>query len=87
VTISNHSLLVKIEEEVIKAKQINDISKLRKHVYTIKTLCELLLDQEGTNQSEQAKPVIPVTVSALPYEKSEPLKTDDGSNGDSIFDF
>lgn len=86
-TISNHSLLKKIEEEVLKAKQLQDSSMQKQHVYTIKTLCELILEQGTESVSESSHPVNPVPITTLTYEKSQPLKTDDGANGDSIFDF
>jgi len=87
VTISNHSLLKKIEEEVLKAKQAQDSSQQKQHVYTIKTLCDLILEQETESAVEAPRIVNPAPVSTLIHEKSQPLKTDDGANGDSLFDF
>ena len=87
VTISNHSLLKKIEEEVLKAKQLHDSNKQKQHVYTIKTLCELILEQGAETAADISHHVNPAPITTLTYEKSQPLKTDDGSNGDSIFDF
>ncbi|MBS4175366.1 YwdI family protein [Bacillus sp. FJAT-49736] len=91
-SISSHSLLKKIEEEVMKAKQLQELNKQKQHVYTIKTLCELMLDQETSSTIENPRLVGSAldptpTSTVLRYEKSQPLKTDDGANGDSIFDF
>lgn len=86
-TISNHSLLKKIEEEVLKAKQINDSNLQKQHVYTIKTLCELMLEQRTEPKVESSHIVNPVPVNTFIQEKPQPLKTDDGANGDSLFDF
>lgn len=86
-TISNHSLLKKIEEEIMKAKQINDSSLQKQHVYTIKTLCELMLEDRTDPIVEGSRIVNPAPVNALIQEKPQPLKTDDGANGDSLFDF
>ncbi|PFA68134.1 hypothetical protein CN378_08490 [Bacillus sp. AFS015802] len=93
--IPHQSLIKKIEHELGKAKSAEKAQHIREHVYSIKALCEVLLEE---NQAVSAAPVYsqpqqpyfqqsqpvqkPVTI-----QKEEPLETDDGANGNSLFDF
>lgn len=93
-SISIHSLLNKIEQEINYAKKAEQDSVLKNHIYSVKTLCELILAEgqslstsyeipkkvEAEHSVSQSKPMMSVG-------KAEPLKTDDGANGESIFDF
>jgi len=99
--IHHQALLKKIEQELLRAREAEKSELVRQHLYSIKTLCELALDTAGDVKSlELEQPVsmtvnnpiqqslqvnqasIPVTVT-----KQEKLETDDGANGESIFDF
>ncbi|WHY00629.1 YwdI family protein [Neobacillus sp. DY30] len=89
-------LLKKIEEELTLAKNSTKQENLREKVYSIKILCELILD-EKQRQTEAAplNPVPayqPVTVQPSfqqPVTLNQPkkLEMEDEANGDSLFDF
>jgi hypothetical protein len=89
------TLLSKMEQEVIGAKG-GEMQKIREHVYSIKILCELILDEksmyEGVSKLQTERQSMPQNVIqspgvSVPAQPSRSLSTDDGSNGDSIFDF
>ncbi|MED1672379.1 YwdI family protein [Pallidibacillus thermolactis] len=99
--ISYHTILKKMEEKLIEAKSTNSNAHIREHVQAIKTLCEVILMDDGQSETSYQRTVQPKTI---PYQ-SQPtvitpttpstssilgekrLETDDGANGDSIFDF
>lgn len=89
-TISIYSLLNKMELEMTKARQTEQSAQIREHIYSIKTLCDIILEDNFVDR--EVKPIessvvtIP-SIQTASVGKSEPLKTEDGSNGDSIFDF
>ncbi|GLI86502.1 hypothetical protein ANABIO32_43140 [Rossellomorea marisflavi] len=92
--IPHQSLIKKMEMEIGKAKNAEKASQIREHIYTIKAMCELLLEEQAGETSAvfqqsvvqyvpQPEPISkPVTI-----QKEEPLETDDGANGSSLFDF
>ncbi|WP_276210681.1 YwdI family protein [Heyndrickxia coagulans] len=80
--ITTEMLLEKMEQELAKAKQAMPAEQLREHIYAVKALCEVLLESGKAEQPLPAGPSVPKTVL-----KPEPLKMEDGANGDSIFDF
>ncbi|HJV17148.1 MAG TPA: YwdI family protein [Bacillales bacterium] len=89
--ISVQRLLAKIDEELKLAKSNVDEKSLRENVYSIKILCELILDEKQLeNTSETIKSSVAVQ---QPYATSfsvmnQPKKlNDDDANGDSLFDF
>jgi hypothetical protein len=89
--ISVQRLLAKIDEELKLAKSNVDEKSLREKVYSIKILCELILEEkEQENTSAAIKS--PVAVQQ-PYTTSfslmnQPKKlNDDDANGDSLLDF
>ncbi|OKL37540.1 YwdI family protein [Domibacillus mangrovi] len=87
--ISHEKVLAKMEQEMIAAKMASP-DDIKRHVYTIKSLCELML---GAGLSEyETRPIVTQadamhTQSPATIQQTERLITDDGSNGDSIFDF
>ena len=97
-SISYEQLLMKIEQQVGQAKRAPS-SQMREHVYAIRTLCDLALDSQQSEAERPARavansfqptpvyqpPVQPQQTVSIPKDK--PLQTDDGSNGDSLFDF
>ncbi|WP_226675508.1 YwdI family protein [Rossellomorea aquimaris] len=93
--IPHQTLIKKIEHELGKAKSAEKSQQIREHVYSIKALCEVLLEENngssvqptysGPQQTYIQEPQQvqkPVTI-----QKEEPLETDDGANGNSLFDF
>jgi len=57
-------LLGKIEEELKQARTADREESLREKIYSIKTLCELILDDKQT--APQAAPVYQATMPAAP---------------------
>jgi hypothetical protein len=80
--ISVEKLLAKMEEELHLINEGN----LREKVYSIKILCELILDEKQkyselpTTKGFIQQPVITAT-------QPKKLVVDDGANGDSLLDF
>ncbi|MFK2825667.1 YwdI family protein [Bacillus sp. B190/17] len=86
--ISHLSVLNKIEEEIRQARSAEKSSTMKKHVYTIRTLCEMLLDEVNAAGEETVPAAsMPLRQSAPQFNRAEKLQADDGANGDSIFDF
>jgi len=92
--ISVQKLLAKIEEELKLAKSSEKEASLREKVYSIKILCELILDEKlVTNVMPAPTPVFrPATeqqVFGQPAAINQPKKLDLGTeaNGDSLLDF
>ncbi|WP_042354416.1 YwdI family protein [Bacillus rubiinfantis] len=91
--ISLQTCLKKIEEELQQAKAMPKPDLLRERIYSIKILCELILDgQQAAQVGEESK----ISASALqpsvykpPATSLQPqkLEVDDEANGDSLFDF
>jgi hypothetical protein len=87
-----------MEAEISKAKVAEKSQEVREHVYSIKALCEVLLEgnasdlgsfvppmpQQASMNYVQTPQSSPQTVQVSENEK---LQTDDGANGDSLFDF
>jgi hypothetical protein len=90
--ISVQKLLAKIDEELKLAKSNMDEKSLREKVYSIKILCELILDekqQENTNAAIIKSPVAVQQSNATSFSlMNHPKKlNDDDANGDSLLDF
>ncbi|WP_064091988.1 YwdI family protein [Rossellomorea aquimaris] len=93
--IPHQSLMKKMEHELGKAKSAEKSQQIREHIYSIKALCEVLLEennQVGTNSFQSPKQPLPYIQESQPQRlesipKEEPLETEDGANGDSLFDF
>jgi len=93
--ISYQVLLNKMGEKVNEAKRETSDTKIREHLQAIKTLCEVMLEESISVGSEPAysRPVQPISVStpkavtATNTLMEKKLETDDGANGDSLFDF
>lgn len=82
-----------MESELRDARRSASEEEMRAKLYTVKSLCELLLDEsstKGTENEAQAKPFVAGgSVPERKREKENPALEDDfaGANGDSIFDF
>lgn len=94
--ISYQSLLNKMGEKINEARLENADAKIREHVQAIKTLCEVILEETSgdVRREEYVKPVQtqslptqPTVVVSQPNTLEKKLQTDDGANGDSLFDF
>ena len=97
--ISIQTLLTKIDGELKQAKSSTKQESLREKVYSIKILCELILDEKSEMPLNQpasviTKPVFQQTAmtqqvfqqpASLPQAKK--IEMDDEANGDSLFDF
>ena len=93
--ISLDKLLSKIEEELKLAKNSTKKENLREKVYSIKILCELILDEKQGHQETPSttitayQPVIPQPTIQQPVSLNQPkkLEMENEANGDSLFDF
>ncbi|NMD72322.1 YwdI family protein [Bacillus sp. DNRA2] len=90
-----HKLLQKMEEEIRKAQTTSSEANIRERVQAIKTLCELVLDEAGSDVQVKAIPALGVGVSSSMFQaQSQPVRQppgrkldEDEANGDSLFDF
>lgn len=101
--ISLQKLLLKMEEELKRAKSAESDAVRRERIHSIKTLCELVLDEpsgggnpasvkQAAQQFVPSQQVIPqqqmqVSQSSLIVPQPKKLEMEDDSNGDSLFDF
>jgi hypothetical protein len=100
VNISVQKLLAKIEAELKQAKNSQKEENLREKIYSIKILCELILDEQHEKSEESwstaaiqkpapgqqiYQPQVVQQPAVMPQPKK--LEIDDGANGDSLFDF
>ncbi|ATH93634.1 hypothetical protein ACH95_12105 [Bacillus glycinifermentans] len=94
------SLLQKMEEELKKAKNCHRENELKMHVAVIRSLCDVIVEQE--RPAVQPSPYIQPAKSASDqlmlekmmgsagaeqYQKQEKQNKEEDGNGDSIFDF
>jgi hypothetical protein len=68
VNISVQKLLTKIEEELKLAKSSTREESLREKVYSIKILCELVLDEKPSVKSEAPVAPLPMVQPAISYQ-------------------
>lgn len=95
VNISVEKLLVKIEEELKLAKNSTRQENLREKVYSIKILCELILDDKQVPQEPKTTPLAsfqpviaqPAFQQPVSLNQTKKLEMEDEANGDSLFDF
>ena len=99
--ISVRKLLAKIEDQLKEAKTSDSETTIRERVYAIKSLCELVLEQESTNRNRISEPhsqpvyqpavTQPAPVPVQQLQPMQPMQTPkldtDQGNGDSLFDF
>lgn len=90
-TISIHKLLVKMEEELRLAKGAVTLASQRERIHSIKTMCELVLDEPSPPQATEsadmmrAIPTIQQTTPVIPQPRK--LQMEEEANGDSLLDF
>jgi hypothetical protein len=99
VNIPINKLLAKIEEELKLAKSGMKEESLREKVYSIKILCELILDEKSVksgvslNQVSTISPMIAQpapqqpTINQQVFQQPKKLEMEDEANGDSLLDF
>ncbi|MGJ7910947.1 YwdI family protein [Neobacillus sp. LXY-1] len=99
VNISIQKLLSKMEEEIQQAQKAQTDEGLRERIYSIKILCELLLDDQPVSREKLFKPIVQQPVYQQPgvaqpafqkpttMQQGKKLELEDGANGDSLFDF
>jgi len=100
VNISVNKLLAKIEDELRLAKGAQEGERLREKIYSIKILCELILDEKQESPApavtrppvqqpySQPQQVFRQPVIQQPSAIGQPKKIDiEEANGDSLFDF
>jgi len=101
--ISVSRLLDKIGDELNEAKKVSSEAKIRERAYAMKAICELILEESShsrsTNESTSQERVMvstppvmePIQVQQVVQVSQVPLqnrlKTEDGANGESLFDF
>lgn len=93
--ISVEKLLMKIEEELKLAKNSTRQENLREKVYSIKILCELILDDKQVQTEPKTTPLAsfqpviaqPTFQQPVSLNQSKKLEMEDEANGDSLFDF
>ena len=98
--ISLQTLLLKMEEEIKRAKSAESEAVKREKIHSIKTLCELVLDETPgvapvtqtaqqfvSSQSSLPQQQMPVNQPSPMIPQPKKLEMEDNSNGDSLFDF
>ncbi|KSU60560.1 hypothetical protein AS034_17160 [[Bacillus] enclensis] len=97
--IPHQSIIKQMERELAKAKSAEKSQQIREHINSIKVLCEVLLEENSQAgsftapiQPQQTVPYISAQQQQperrpVQIQKEEPMETDDGANGDSLFDF
>lgn len=91
-SISYDALIKKMEQELQQAKSANP-QKMKNHIHTVKALAEVILDEKTSMQANVVtQPVAPIIHQApqqqpMTIQAEKPLDTEDGANGDSLFDF
>jgi hypothetical protein len=81
--ISVQKLLAKMEEELHLVKADN----LREKVYSIKILCELILDEKQIKTESRVPTTGIFQQPMMPIGQPKKLVVDDEANGDSLLDF
>ena len=88
--ISVHKLLTKIENELLQAKGSMNEARLREKVYSMKVLCELILE-EPQKDSGSFVTVVQESPRVTPDQTvtlTQPRKIEmNEANGDSLLDF
>ncbi|MCQ6274562.1 YwdI family protein [Bacillus sp. V3B] len=93
--ISVNKLFDKMEEELREAKKMSSDAKIRERTYAIKAICELILEESSFTTNKEISKVVsptpppafvqPIKVVETPQQNR--IKTEDGANGESLFDF
>ncbi|MCX8002835.1 MAG: YwdI family protein [Anoxybacillus mongoliensis] len=76
--ISVANVLTKIEEEIAKAKHASSPQAVREHIYAVRALCDIILQQPSPN--------LPMITTPQPAT-TERLDIGVDANGPSLLDF
>ncbi|KFZ41981.1 hypothetical protein CS060_03585 [Anoxybacillus flavithermus] len=76
--ISVANVLTKIEEEIAKAKHASSPQVVRQHIYAVRALCDIILQQPSPSTQEVTLPQ---------PTKTERLDIGADANGSSLLDF
>jgi hypothetical protein len=101
--ISLEKLLAKMEDELKGARNAATDAKMREKIHSLKTLCELVLDEPNRERSAAVRTEAPAAVvqnMQIPVVQAQPqpqyqsvpnqqkrLEMDNEANGESLFDF
>ncbi|HWO77009.1 MAG TPA: YwdI family protein [Bacillus sp. (in: firmicutes)] len=92
--VSRETIFHKMEECMKRAKNSDTTLEMREHLRALQALCDVLLDdrlQAAETLSKQEENISSSIQSPISVPRtslgSKKLETDDGANGDSIFDF
>lgn len=90
--ISYQQVFQEIERQLQQAQKTNDVSVMREALSAIRSLSEVALSKNGESPEsakkvENPQVVLQPQVQSLNSMDAKPLNEEDGSNGDSIFDF
>lgn len=86
-------LLAKMEKEIHRAMHGSSDSEVRERLLAVKTLCDLVLEEQAEERYEPKQQTSHNQVDAIQLQKMMGTsnlgkkKEEDGVNGDSIFDF
>lgn len=84
--ISIRKLLGKMEEELRQAKLSDNEANVRERIHAVKTLCELVLEEQP-NLENTVQPIATPTLIPSQMVSPQKMKLDKEANGDSLFDF
>jgi Family of unknown function (DUF5327) len=93
--VSHEKVLQKMEQEMAAARNAAPGS-IERHIYAIKSMCDLLIGTAmdmpapASAPKPAASPAMVPSMTPQPVQvvgQKERIATEDGSNGDSIFDF
>lgn len=89
--VSREKVLQKMEQEIVSARRAAP-EEAERHIYAIKSMCDLLMGMETAAPASKAAPAPAVMAPQVQQlvqtvGQAERISTEDGSNGDSIFDF
>ena len=91
-------LLLKMEDELAKAKQSDSDKEIRERLIVIQSLCEVILDEKKNTlhiPSPQPSQINPTELQKMmgnlaapkPQQQTANHYQEDDANGDSLFDF
>ncbi|WP_258535551.1 YwdI family protein [Bacillus sp. 03113] len=89
--ISIQKLLLKIEEQVAEAKNSHSENVIRERVHTIKSLCELILEDQAVLIEKASEwttsSAVPNPAATSQMLQPKKIEIEKGVNGDSLLDF
>ncbi|MED4403827.1 YwdI family protein [Metabacillus fastidiosus] len=83
-------LLLKMEQELQKAKTMSDEKEIREHISIIHSLCEVILGEKTEQVIQHSQPLKDfnqIELQKMMGSKTVSRVQEEDGNGDSIFDF